>query len=131
MIRISLLLILMIVVSCATLRDPPMSEFARAQTMGICHVHHVKMKRKSVPVVYGLIHGNVLGPMEVRLNRFPHAQEWGGGGCVIMNGKYRVKQWLYVCPECQKAEQEWLNENPELAKSIKRFKEMVSTPYYP
>ena len=78
----------------------------------VCEVHHAKMERKKVRVVYGLIRpgaGEPSSDTERRL--FPHRHEISFGGCDV--GSYSPKtEKIYVCDQCKKAYAKWKAENP-------------------
>ncbi len=65
-----------------------------------CEVHHIVMNVAKVPVVYGL---PVMGE-EIRAERFPHSRVVLQAGCGVSSA---TNAWVYVCPECQRAENEW------------------------
>lgn len=77
----------------------------------VCEVHSAKMKYKRVQIVYGLLmpitYGLSLREMEELENsRFPHHQEFLGGGCVVMSGNPKHGH-LWVCESCKTAFKEW------------------------
>lgn len=81
-----------------------------AQENGSCHIHHCQMQRKVVPIAYGLMYPHPSGPSsQTRARRFPHANEWVSGGCVISPKKTAE---VYVCSECKRAEEKWMNRHP-------------------
>jgi hypothetical protein len=77
----------------------------------VCEAHHVKMERKEVKIVYGLIVRDAGGPTSETAQRlFPHRHEISFGGCVIMPGSLKTEK-IYVCSECRKAYEKWMSQN--------------------
>ncbi len=69
-----------------------------------CEVHHIKMARQTVPIHYGLWNYPD-GYLEAKAIYFPHGWEYVNGGCFIQKQK---EMQIYVCPQCKKAEQAFL-----------------------
>ncbi|HMJ65368.1 MAG TPA: hypothetical protein VK615_08445 [Candidatus Binatia bacterium] len=80
----------------------------------ICDVHHIRMERKEVPILYGLILpglGEPGGDTAQRL--FPHRYETRLGGCCVTPTSPKTDK-VYVCSECKKAYANWnANTKPE------------------
>jgi hypothetical protein len=66
----------------------------------VCEVHHSKMVRKEVPVVYGLLTLDATPERQA----FPHGADFVGGGC--FEGPEKTAS-VYICPDCEKARAEW------------------------
>jgi hypothetical protein len=96
--------------------DRELEAHNRAQQTGICEVHHIRMARKTVDVLYGYVEYE--GPYTKASVRFPNAQEYASGGCVIP--AKREKASICVCPECKKAARAWAFKHPkdEMAQGI-------------
>jgi hypothetical protein len=80
------------------------------QTKGasaVCEVHHSRMVKTKVPVVYGLIPltDHSRARQAASTNTFPHAQEFVVGA--RFGGSTAKESVIYVCPDCQKALQQW------------------------
>jgi hypothetical protein len=80
------------------------------QTKGasaVCEVHHSRMVKTKVPVVYGLIPltDHSRARQAASTNTFPHAQEFVVGA--RFRGSTAKESVIYVCPDCQKALQQW------------------------
>jgi hypothetical protein len=77
----------------------------------VCEAHHVKMERKEVKIIYGLIVRDAGGPTSETVQRlFPHGHEIAFGGCAIMPGSLKTEK-IYVCSECRKAYEKWASAN--------------------
>jgi hypothetical protein len=64
------------------------------------------MQKKRVPIYYGLGKPDPAAPSIATTQRlFPHAEESVSGGCVVES---KTVTEIYVCPECKKAEAEWI-----------------------
>jgi hypothetical protein len=72
-----------------------------------CNVHHMPLIPDIVEIRYGLI----LYPedyREARRPRFPNANTYVLGGCVVLPDSKRTAITFY-CPKCRKAAQDWKN----------------------
>ena len=67
------------------------------------------MEKKKVPIVYGLLLGDPYYD-DAEITKFPHAQEWVAGGCMVGTEKYHE---TYVCPKCKDAREKWIQKNPK------------------
>jgi hypothetical protein len=76
----------------------------------VCEVHHRKMQRKLVPVIYGML-GYLYTPEELK-TLFPHHQEFVAGGCIVDE---RKTDKLFVCSECKAMYASWLKLNAHRA----------------
>ena len=75
----------------------------------ICPVHHVRLKRQRLGIVYGLVADDPCGSMErlwTEVKYFPYANSEIYGGCVIEPDSPRNKEVLY-CPKCREVEKTW------------------------
>lgn len=90
--------------------SPQFKVWADAQITGICYVHHTRMQRKWLPVVYGLP-AIEESPSEDEAAKFPLADEgcWQGG-CVVRDVKEKE---VYVCGECTAALAAWKKGHPK------------------
>jgi hypothetical protein len=72
----------------------------------ICEVHHVRMEKKKVQIVYGLMAATPfsLAYHAASTNSFPHADDVAGGGCIVDTPKWVM---IYSCPECEMARKHW------------------------
>jgi len=78
----------------------------RAQDTGICNIHHIRMRKKVVPIHWGLV--VIEEPhYSAQLSQFPHAREYVNGGCEYDAKEDKAKHWRYICPECKRAEWQW------------------------
>jgi hypothetical protein len=83
---------------------------ARVRGKTRCDVHDRSLREDVVPIRYGFSVGILPGAYaEARRTRFPNANAWFGGGCVV--GESREARVLY-CPECRESEREWSEEPP-------------------
>jgi hypothetical protein len=97
------------------------SRALESQRTGICSVHHVQMHRERVPVEYGHLPTAFWSSWYhyAQLTEFPNAREYAleiGLGSQHTNRK----AWRYVCPECKRAEREYIRKHPhdEFAKTL-------------
>ena len=69
-----------------------------------CELHGAILRRKKVPVGYGL---PVPDPdlWEARTNLFPNSKSYVLGGCCVGSIGWEYEEW--VCSECRKAEAGW------------------------
>ena len=94
----------------------------KAQRTGICNIHHVAMKKMLVPISWGLVEFSI-GPLpSTEIRFFPHAREYVNGGCEIDPARLNAKVSTYVCPECQRAEWQWIKAHPKDPWSRDRMK---------
>lgn len=71
----------------------------------ICEIHHCKMERKEVPIIYGLVMDIGVQPTpEQEKTLFPHHFESVLGGCCVMPKKSTL---IYVCSKCKDAYEKW------------------------
>ena len=76
--------------------------------MGVCKVHGTKLKRRMVPIHYGMPEYDKAWAVQEKL--FPNAKPYLLGGCVI-DFDSPSRQNAMVCMECQEAEALWRKEN--------------------
>jgi hypothetical protein len=89
--------------------DPAFKAWADAQVSGVCFVHHIKMRRKWVPVSYGLPMMTDMPTKEEAYTSFPLADEgFWLGGCVVGPVKERE---MHVCDQCTAAYRAWKTEH--------------------
>ena len=82
-----------------------------AQTPTTCDVHHVAMKRDTVPIAYG---DRVFDPRYAAAAErgFPYANLESRRGCVVESDSPTHARVLY-CPECRKAEAAFVREREQ------------------
>jgi uncharacterized protein YlaI len=86
----------------------------KAQKTGICNIHHVKMKKEQVPMIFGLPDSS--NPYySNELAYFPHAREYTNGGCEIEPTRQKKLYPQFMCPECKRAERQWARTHPKNA----------------
>ena len=91
--------------------SPSFKQWADAQLSGVCYLHHAKMQRKWVPVVYGLPDIRSLPTKEVADTEFPLADDgYFPGGCVQDSVK---EMEIYVCDQCTAALLAWKKKHPK------------------
>jgi hypothetical protein len=78
-----------------------------------CEIHHIRMARTKVPVEFGLIAegGGRPGYYDAAARLFPHARSYYLGGCV-MSPELPRRAFIYVCPECRIAKENWYAQHP-------------------
>ena len=76
--------------------------------MNICELHGTKLKRKKVPISYGLPPYDEAWAVEKQL--FPNAKSYVLGGCLV-DFDDPSDQYAFVCEECREAEGVWRREN--------------------
>ncbi|CAN5401378.1 hypothetical protein BH10PLA2_BH10PLA2_04650 [soil metagenome] len=77
---------------------------------GVCEVHHIPLLIDKVRINYGKQAFNSREEAD-RAKHFPNAKSSvSGGGCVITETSKLTARVSY-CPECRKAETNWLREN--------------------
>ena len=76
--------------------------------MNICKFHGTKLKRKKVPIRYGLPPYDEA--LAVKEQLFPNAKSYFLGGCVI-DFDSPSHQNAMVCEDCREAEVLWRKEN--------------------
>jgi hypothetical protein len=82
------------------------TEALHAQDTGICNIHHIHMRKKIVPIHWGLV--VIEEPFySAQLSQFPNAREYVNGGCEYEPVREKTKHWRYVCPICKRAEWQW------------------------
>ena len=75
-----------------------------------CEVHHSRMERKEVRIIYGLVLPGPDAPSpDTERRLFPHGQEILLGGCISTPD--RPTGNIYVCSECKKAYAKWKADN--------------------
>lgn len=72
-----------------------------------CEVHGRRMQVQKVDLVYGIPSKTDLTISRAR--QFPHADEPHNAGCSYQGHRYGH---VYICPDCEKARQDWLRKNP-------------------
>ena len=70
---------------------------------GLCKVHHEKLTRATVPMLYGLMPGPPY-PVETEERLFPNALTSVEAGCVVMPSKEAI---VLQCQKCIKAKTNW------------------------
>jgi hypothetical protein len=70
---------------------------------GLCKVHHEKLTRVTVPMLYGLMPGPPY-PVETEERLFPNALTSVEAGCVVMPAKEAI---VLQCQKCIKAKTKW------------------------
>src|SRR5215510_9075197 len=70
---------------------------------GLCKVHHEKLRRATVPMIYGLTPGPPY-PVETEERLFPNALTSVEAGCVVMPSKEAI---VLQCQKCIKAKTNW------------------------
>jgi len=76
----------------------------------VCNVHHIKLEREEVPIIYGLIIPPTNSPpAEIERKSFPFRhRESAWGGCI----PYTIKTTkISVCAQCSAAYRKWEREN--------------------
>lgn len=63
----------------------------------ICSVHGTKMKKRSVPILYGLPSREVMKEREAALALYPNAPKFVLGGCVV---RWKRRARVYYCEDC-------------------------------
>ena len=99
---------------CTSLPQSYYVDYQSALNSGICNVHHVEMNKEKVPIIYGLIIEEPgVGPnYKTRMKRFPFADRFSLGGCVVMENSPE-EELIYVCPACLVAQQRWIEDHPK------------------
>ena len=105
-----------VLASCAATKSPELAPRSVAGIEGVCEIHHVQMRKKSVQIVHGLL---VLSPVGVELERakkklFPHAVEQQ-----IVSSDEPGEVEVFECSECEKAKDRWIMSHPEKAHAKK------------
>jgi hypothetical protein len=75
----------------------------------VCDVHQVKLRRETVPIVYGLIIPSA-AYRAAEPRDFPHANRESWGGCCVDDELTHAL--VMYCPECRKAEAAFLATHP-------------------
>ena len=70
---------------------------------GLCKVHHEKLTRATVPMLYGLMPGPPY-PIETEERLFPNALTSVEAGCLVMPAKEAI---VLQCQKCIKAKTKW------------------------
>jgi hypothetical protein len=70
---------------------------------GLCKVHHEKLTRATVPMLYGLMPGPPY-PVETEERLFPNALTSVEAGCLVMPAKEAI---VLQCQKCIKAKTKW------------------------
>lgn len=105
-------IILGLFVSPTFARSLDYENWLKEQKEGFCHLHQVKMEKKQVPIIYGLVRPD---DQEILMYKkepllFPHAKDYVLGGCSI---QWKKSQKLFECSQCRKAKENWLEEHPK------------------
>jgi hypothetical protein len=84
---------------------PPVdwTERALKDKEGLCKIHHEKLARATVPMLYGLMPGPPY-PVETEERLFPNALTSVEAGCVVMPAKEAI---VLQCQKCIKAKTKW------------------------
>ena len=82
-----------------------------------CEVHGIEMDTRTVPIEWGLPVIEVEQPYDqIKATLFPNALQSYLGGSDLSDGT--TYALVYVCPKCEKAERDWLNQMA--AETLKR-----------
>jgi hypothetical protein len=81
-------------------------EYWRAQKTGICNIHRIRMQNKLVPIRFGYFAFDASYD-SAEIQKFPNAQEYILGGCVVDEKRVGKRVPIYICPECKRAQKEW------------------------
>ena len=73
----------------------------------ICPVHKIKMTKASIDVVYGLPTESLFEESQIDEKKFPFAQQFVLGGCVIGEN---IDVTVFHCSKCIKARKLWLKQ---------------------
>lgn len=76
--------------------------------MKACDLHGTKLKKKEVPIRYGMPAYDAA--TEVREELFPNAKSYFLGGCMV-DFDNPTSENEFVCEECREAEPQWRKEN--------------------
>lgn len=76
----------------------------------ICQDHKVDMKRKVVPITYGLPDWS-RRYSDAGIHSFPHAADHMNGGCIVRVDWTRRYAVVFSCPRCETNWTQWLKEN--------------------
>jgi hypothetical protein len=79
------------------------TERALKDKKGLCKVHHEKLTRATVPMLYGLMPGPPY-PVETEERLFPNALTSVEAGCLVMPAKEAI---VLQCQKCIKAKTKW------------------------
>ena len=77
---------------------------AETDSEGLCKVHHERLKRVTVPIVYGITAAFPYSKNAER-NSFPNAIVRIDGGCTPHGPKEAI---VLLCEKCLKAREEWI-----------------------
>jgi len=80
------------------------TERALKDKEGLCKVHHEKLTRATVPMLYGLTPGPPY-PVETEIRLFPNALTSVDAGCVVLPAKEAI---VLQCQKCIKAKTKWV-----------------------
>ena len=71
------------------------------------------MSKTNVPLQYGLIRFSAWGMalQSASTNSFPHAEDEVLAGCIV-GADSPTQAVIYVCAQCQHAQQQWISEHP-------------------
>jgi len=83
-----------------------------------CQVHGIPLVKKVVPLGYGLPPRPSEEYLQARKTSFPNSMLDANGGCVVNPFYRRARVWL--CPECNAAESEWLKDHVEFQYEVDR-----------
>ena len=73
-----------------------------------CEVHGIEMDTRTVPIEWGLPIIDIEEPYDqIKAAMFPNAPKSYLGGSDLSDGT--TYAYVYVCPKCESAEREWLN----------------------
>ena len=76
--------------------------------MKVCELHGTKLKRKKVPIRYGMPGYDEAWAVQEEL--FPNAKSYFLGGCLVGLDDPSYQN-AFVCEECREAEAVWRKEN--------------------
>lgn len=110
---IGFLLLLLVAVLVLVVRCHPNVEDRTRGVSENCEVHHSRMIKTNVPILYGLRVFTEWGKtlQSASSNNFPHAEEYILGGCEV--GSYSPRQAIvYVCTNCLQVQQQWITQHP-------------------
>jgi hypothetical protein len=89
---------------------PAASSTSESSDSSLCAIHHLRMTKRPVPIVYHCNLKLVQLQDSVR-DRFPHGDESYYGGDVATPGREKVMLWQ--CPACVEGLRQWLSEHEQ------------------
>jgi hypothetical protein len=74
--------------------------------MRTCEVHKIQLKKARVQISYGLPLEAVDAKARKARARFPNANSYAEGGCIVERNSPKTAE-VYYCRECRIAQQKW------------------------